>query len=258
MRMAAILRRAANKAAKISTRNFSSSQSASSSSLPGSSIKSLALSVHFKQPDFGMKDYEILSRASAFLLAVDPAEPTKSPDTAYSHLDQAEEERKARKLKQDYLAEPAGGPPRPVEELGWLEFCPGNFRPVVHCVAASHVLAPWLWKNYYPQDWLTQVNPEHCAYSLEVFDPQKPLEPLAKFALNPYPIHDPTGRDLAVVHLKEEQTALKHMKDLGVEVLYLRDDNELFAKGQEVIFDGFNISEDSVEYYRTAYFRKSG
>jgi hypothetical protein len=41
-------------------------------------------------------------------------------------------------------------------------------------------------------------------YSLEVYDPEKPKDALAKFALNPYPIHHPEGRDMALIHLKEE------------------------------------------------------
>ena len=44
-------------------------------------------------------------------------------------------------------------------------------------------------------------------YSLEVYDPDKPKETaaLAKFELNPYPIHHPEGRDMALIHLKQEE-----------------------------------------------------
>mmetsp|Transcript_30428 Transcript_30428/g.63806 ORF Transcript_30428/g.63806 Transcript_30428/m.63806 type:complete len:177 (-) Transcript_30428:3987-4517(-) len=69
------------------------SATAATSSGSRRSIKSLALSVYFKQPDLGMKDYEILSRASAFLLAVDP-DPSRGDnkkggengDDPYGHL----------------------------------------------------------------------------------------------------------------------------------------------------------------------------
>lgn len=47
--------------------------------------------------------------------------------------------------------------------------------------------------------WISSV------YSLEVYDPEKPKEALAKFALNPYPIHHPEGRDMALIHLKQEE-----------------------------------------------------
>jgi hypothetical protein len=210
--------------------------------------RALALSVYFKQPELGMKDYEILSRASAFLLSVDPPRPSQeqSDDGKYSHLDKSIQEREKMLKKQDYAYDPAGGPRRQVQDLGWLEFVPSNFRPIVHCVAASHVLAPWMWKDYYPQDWLSSVRQEHCSYSLEVFDPEKPnSEALAKFALHPYAIHHPEALDLAIIHLKEEETVLRHLEGLGVEVLHLRDDDKNFEEGEAVSFEGFSITDDS-------------
>jgi len=125
------------------------------------SRKSLALSVHFKQPDFGMKDYEILSRASAFLLAVDPPNPAAS-EGPYGHLAKNERDRQVQLYKQTNKYTPAGGPGgREIKDLGWLEFAPQEVRPTVHCVCSSHVLAPFLWKDYYPQDWLSKVKQEH-------------------------------------------------------------------------------------------------
>jgi hypothetical protein len=109
-------------------------------------------------------------------------------------------------------------------------------------VAASHVLAPWKWGNYYTQPWLQQVKAEHCVYSLEVYDKHKPL---AKFALNPYPIHHPEGRDLALIHLKQEEEALAQLQKLGVDILYRRDDETPFEKGQDIVFDGFVVTEEN-------------
>ena len=73
------------------------------------SIKSLALSVYFKQPDLGMTDYEILSRASAFLLAVDPPPPTET-DSPYAHLGPNARERTVKLHKQHSRYTPAGHP----------------------------------------------------------------------------------------------------------------------------------------------------
>ena len=133
-------------------------------------IKSLALSVYFKQPDLGMKDYEILSRATAFLLAVDPRDPEDDPsnfsDGPYSHLEGSERARKIKMHKLEKGYTPAGGPEREIKDLGWLEFAPREARPVVHCVCSSHVLAPFLWKDYYPQDWLNKVKQEHWYVNL--------------------------------------------------------------------------------------------
>ena len=66
------------------------------------------------------------------------------------------------------------------------------------------------------------VTEEHVTYSLEVWGRggddtssenighdgklKGDYTPLAKFALNPYPIHHPKGMDVAVIHLKQEDT----------------------------------------------------
>ena len=218
---------------------------------------SLALSVHFKHPDLGMRDYEILSRATAFLVNVDPPTPegdefeTKSDKhntssttthnsqgfvhkSAYPHLAENRSLREKLLHKQQYAYEPASGPRRFPHQLNWLEFCPNAFRPKVHVMASSHVLSPWLWPKYYGQDWLRLVNEEHVRYSLEVWgsgdggnkrgnkdanDKEEnnnvighdgklvgSYKPLAKFALNPFPIHHPQDMDIAVIHLKQEDT----------------------------------------------------
>jgi hypothetical protein len=82
-------------------------------------------------------------------------------------------------------------------------------------------------------------------YSLEVLDPDNPGEPLGKFALNPYPIHHPEGRDVAFIHLNREDASLKLMQDLGVEILYLRDLEEIYEKEDEVTFNGYVVAEEN-------------
>uniref|UniRef100_A0A7S4I5P7 Uncharacterized protein n=1 Tax=Odontella aurita TaxID=265563 RepID=A0A7S4I5P7_9STRA len=219
--------------------------------------RTLALSVQFLHPKFGMKKHEILSRATAFLLAVDPPDAdhglTGGAESAEVLLKRREEERSLRLLRQHYSPDPAGGPQRPASELGWLEFCPSRHRPLAHVVAASHVVSPWMWPAYYPHDWLKAIELEHCAYSLEVFDSEEAertpggdgAEALAKFGLNPYPIHHPTGMDLAIMHIKNEETALKHMQDLGVEMMHLRDDDNHFQRGEKILFEGFEVADDN-------------
>mmetsp|Transcript_8251 Transcript_8251/g.12508 ORF Transcript_8251/g.12508 Transcript_8251/m.12508 type:complete len:466 (-) Transcript_8251:144-1541(-) len=214
--------------------------------------RSLALNVHFKHPDLGMKEYEILSRATAFLLSVDPPMPSVDNTSPYNHLVKSQQAREDLLMKQDYSYDPAGGSPREAKDLGWLEFCPGTFRPLAHVVAASHVLSPWMWKNYYPQPWLEKITQDHVRYSVSVYDQEKKdvsknHEPLATFGLNPYPIHHPNNMDLAVVHLKSEEGALKQMGALGVEMLHLADKEILFDKGDEVLFDGYEITADHYE-----------
>ena len=216
--------------------------------------QSLALSVYFKQPDFGMQDYEILSRASCFLLGVDPKEST--PQGPYSHLEASEKEREMKKYKKKHQVTPAtGGNGRKMIDMGWLEFVPREHRPQVHIVASSHVLSPFLWRDYYPQEWLAQVRQDHCTYSLEVFDETNPETALAKFALNSQPYHHPEGRDIALIHLRDEQESLKILQNLGVNIHHFRDPDKLFEKGEEMVFDGFVVSErnkaDNQDFQKT-------
>ena len=43
-------------------------------------------------------------------------------------------------------------------------------------------------------------------YTLEVIDSENSEEPLASFELHNTPIHHPEGRDVALMHLKDEET----------------------------------------------------
>lgn len=216
--------------------------------------KALALSVYFKQPEFGMKDYEILSRATAYLLGVDPPEDDTLPEGPYAHLEASEQQRKAKNFHWRNKFTPVAGAGREVMDLRWLEFVPREVRPRVHLVCSSHVVSPFLWKDYYPQDWLNQVRPEHCMYAVEVYEaftasaagaPLQPPEALVKLALGPdvQPYHHPEGRDLALLHFREEASSLKILEGLGVDILHLRDPDKLYQKGETMIFDGFVVSQ---------------
>jgi hypothetical protein len=204
------------------------------------SKKSIALTTYFQHPDFNMKTPEILCRGTAFLLGIGPPEPetAKGP---YGHLEAAEKQRKEQVFKSIHNYTPLGRGDRPFIDMGWFEFVPRDLRPQVHVVAASHVLSPFLWRDFYPQPWLAQVRQEHCSYAVEVYDEENYKEPLAKLALNSTPIHHPEGRDLSLIHFREEESCLKILKSLGVEKLYLRDPDKLYEKGETMYFEGFSV-----------------
>lgn len=137
-----------------------------------------------------------------------------------------------------------GGPRREPKDLGWLEFCPVEHRPTVHVFSASHVLSPYRYlDNYYrsQKGWLSAVKQQHCVFALEIIDSRNINEPLAKFALNPFPIHHPDS-DMGIIHLKDETAALKQMEKLGVQVLRLRSNENQFDRNEAVSFDGFEIA----------------
>lgn len=217
------------------------------------SLKSLALSVHFKHPDLGMKDYEILSRASAFLLSVDAKDKVqimqKGSKGPYDHLEAAEERRKLRDYKQSFGRSPAtqvAG--RKTMDISWLEFVPREVRPRVHIVCSSHVLAPYLWKDYYPQDWLSVVRQEHCKFSLGVYDTDLQTEALATIEVNSQPFHHPEGRDIALLHFGDEEKALDTLREFDVQTQFLRGHDKQYQKGEIVDFDGFVVGQpDAVD-----------
>jgi len=216
-------------------------------------IRSLALTVRFKNPDFGMSRHEVLSRATSFLLSVDPIIKEKEEFTSkHSHLEKRRKEEEERKHRSGYLLEPVrDSMNREIVDLRWLEFCPDRHRPKVHCVASSHVLAPWRWKQYYSQDWISHVKPEHCTYSLEVIHPDNVAtnhqNGISEFPLNPFPIHHPAGLDLAIIHLQDEDAALEQMKDLGVTIMDTRDlEKHNPFVGEQLFFEGFQVTDQDL------------
>ena len=83
----------------------------------------------------------------------------------------------------------------------------------------------------------------HSKYSLDVYDLEKPGEVLGSFELHNSPMHHPEGRDIALIHLKEEESSLKMLKNLGVDILYLRDTEKLYQKGETMYFEGYAVEE---------------
>lgn len=137
------------------TANFQKCFQKRSLSTPRKPKYSLALSVFFKHPALGMSEYEILSRASAFLLRVDGGSSildrsmdASSPSTTEGFLQSSQKRREERSFRHKHkytpVDEAADGSPRKLTELGWLEYVPREARPNVHIVASSHVLAPFL------------------------------------------------------------------------------------------------------------------
>jgi len=144
----------------------------------------LSLSSWFCVPEQGMRDMEILCRASAFLV--------RSKDPQFKHR--------------------------------------------YHVLTASHVVAPWRFPKYYPDEWLQFVNEKHTHYTVElrhedgVFMTQSELLPAA--------VHH-ASRDLAVLHLENESTVNDLLKNLGFEAADLRDAQ--LVPGEAVDFHGHEV-----------------
>eukprot|EP00605_Chrysophyceae_sp_TOSAG23-4_P002161 GSChrysophyteH1.ASY1.ANO1.2389.1 assembled CDS len=123
--------------------------------------RKLALSVSswFCIPEQGMTEFEVLSRASAFLIQ--------------------------------------------------------SFVPKYHVVTASHVVAPWLWPKYYPDEWLQHVNESHTHYTVELRDEDGVF--VTQSECFPVSYHH-QSRDLAVLHLEDEKTNIDMLREMEYEI----------------------------------------
>ena len=137
-------------------------------------VKKLALSITSWMcvPEQGMRDFEVLCRASAFLI-------------------RAKEWRKEKGVVSGFA-----------------------FSAYI-VLTVSHVVAPWKWPKLYPDEWLQFVNETHTHYTVElrhedgVFMNQSDMQPKV--------FHHPS-RDLAVLHLEEENDVIDMLVRLNVEV----------------------------------------
>jgi hypothetical protein len=83
-----------------------------------------------------------------------------------------------------------------------------------HIVTCSHVVAPWRWPKYYPQDWLKAVNDSHTLYTVEVRDERNGIF-TTQHELGCEVYHHPT-KDLAVLHFADEKDVLLIVDNLGI------------------------------------------
>ena len=116
--------------------------------------------------------------------------------------------------------------------------------PKVHLLTASHVVAPWRWPKYYPEEWLQHVNEKHTAYTAEkrhddgVFATQCDLKPISYH-------HD--TRDLAVLHFENEDEVLELLDSVGVDVLELApSQSPRLKEGEKLEFHGHHIGGNDI------------
>lgn len=111
------------------------------------------------------------------------------------------------------------------------------FQSRFHLVTASHVIAPWRFPKYYPDDWLQFVNQSHTRHTIEFRDEDGFLT--METQLSPKSYHH-TTRDLAVLHLDDEEQALEVFEMEGVEPQDLLK-REL-VEGEDLNFHGHDVA----------------
>jgi hypothetical protein len=171
--------------------------------------RKLALSITswFRVPEQGMKEFEVLSRASAFLVksrfnGQGPGAKFRFPlgkqrsedDGLYAETNEVVSQLRNNNSKD-------------------LEI--PTFLPKFHVVTASHVVSPWLWPKYYPEQWLQYVDARHTHYTVELRDEQGVF--ITQSECIPITYHHP-HRDLAVLHLDDEDENVNTLQELGYSI----------------------------------------
>lgn len=114
-----------------------------------------------------------------------------------------------------------------------------KFHSKYHIITCSHVAAPWKWPKYYPEEWLSAVNETHTHYTVEIRQDNGIF--LTQTELIPNVYHHST-RDLAVLHLENEQTNIESLFNIGLTPMKLfpRELPELDS-GYAVEFSGHEL-----------------
>lgn len=86
-----------------------------------------------------------------------------------------------------------------------------EFSHRYHLLTVSHAAAPWRWPKLFSDDWLQFVNEKHCHYTTELRFNDGNL--ITQIDLSKHVYLHPT-RDLAVLHLEEEQEGVNLFKSL--------------------------------------------
>ena len=146
----------------------------------------VSISTWFCLPDQGMKDMEILCRATAFAVSSSSA----------VHANK------------------------------------------MHFVTASHSIAPWKFRNLYPEEWLQAIDEKNTFYTIE--SRHKDGSFLSQSELLMKTFHHKES-DLAVLHLEKDHEMLFDTLEVEPHVL---TDREL-VEGDDLLIDGFEIDENS-------------
>ena len=103
-------------------------------------------------------------------------------------------------------------------------------------------MSPWKWPRYYPEEWLQFVTEEHLHYTLEIRDDTGVF--ISQVGVNPVTYHH-ANKDLAVLHLADEQENLSLLEDIGyehIDLLAPRKSKDLAVQGVLLDFYGHNVS----------------
>lgn len=93
-----------------------------------------------------------------------------------------------------------------------------NFERKFHLITSSHVVAPWKWKNLYKDEFLQFINQKNTLFTAELRHADGSMLTQVECFNRAY--HHPE-RDIAVLHIQEEEVAVKTLLGLGLKLVNL-------------------------------------
>jgi hypothetical protein len=111
-----------------------------------------------------------------------------------------------------------------------------KFPSNLHFITTSHNIAPWRFRNHYPEEWLQMINEKNTFYTIEARQPDGNF--MSQSELLPSSFHH-RSRDLAVLHLERNHDELFDKLELFPHIL----SDRILKTGDVLTFDGFNVSE---------------
>ena len=91
-------------------------------------------------------------------------------------------------------------------------------------LTSSHVVAPWKWSKYYPEDWLRNVNEKHTHYTVELRHTDGMF--ITSLDLLPTSYHH-QHRDVALLKFEEEDDAINTLAEHNYSPLLLNGQDSL-------------------------------
>ena len=108
----------------------------------------------------------------------------------------------------------------------------------MHFITTSHSVAPWKFRNLYPEEWLQAIDEKNTYYTIE--SRHKDGLFLSQSELLTKTFHHKES-DLAILHLEKGHELLFDTLEVEPHVL---TDREL-VEGDDLLIDGFEIDENS-------------
>ena len=128
-------------------------------------------------------------------------------------------------------------------------FVPSSADGALHVVGSSHVVAPWRWRGYYPQEWVAALDASHVTLSAELRDEERG-HVLASFDVEPEVVHH-ASRDACVMRLAASPSdVMREAEKHGCAAIPLTlrgKDAAPLPHGEQLYFEGFEVQENSSE-----------